>query len=194
MDSKRYKLNEVKNGLEIYHIESGMLNQEKFIRIVSNNRGFIIYLISRDNIQEIGLFAKKELAIGVIVILCHKLFERLSENNSKIRELRVAANSYDMNKIDEIIESECRKQFYSVLSLKNNAICIVKNNNSYNVYYKNLNVDKEIVVDVGFSRAIIVTRNFARLLQNYDELYNWISKSLSFEEDYYITILEYYLF
>ena len=194
LDANKYEVKKIKNGIEIYYIENEMLYQNKFIRLIHEENREIVYLISRGNHKEIGVFQKRILALSIIIILCYKNFERGPENSVIKREIIKAAESNDIKGVLEIIENECDDRFYEIFNFKKNTVCIIKNNNSYNVYYKSFNEDKEIVTDASLGRAFIVLLNYTKLLENYDKLYKEISSSFGFEENYYYTILEYYMF
>lgn len=194
MNSKEYKLIQKGDKIELFHIENEMINQETYLRITMKDNNYLLHMIMRADKRFIGLFPNEKLLISVIVVWCYRFFEEYEENNSILSELRQAAELNDRNRIIKLLQSECDEKFYSISGLKNNAICLVKNEDLYDVYYRNTDIMRIIVEGADFRRAIVVVRNFAKLLQKYDEMYHSLAERLSFSQDYYLTILEIYFF
>ena len=178
----------------LYHIENNMVNQESYLRITMKDNNYLLHRIMRADERLIGSFPNEELLIGVIVVYCYQFYERYNEDNSINSKLREAAELNDGTKITKLLQSECDDKFYSIAGVKNNAICLVKNEDFYDVCYYNTGIMRKVVEGADFRRAIVVVKNYTKLLQKYDEMYYSLAERLSFTQDYYLTILEYYFF
>lgn len=150
-------------------------------------------IFSRNNKKEIGIFKDELMATAVVFILCQKFFER-PKRNSDLERLKSAAISHDYYKISKEIEVECRSKFFSLGQYKDNTICMIKENECYKVIYKDNSFEKVILSGVGIKRAVLVTRNYACLLQNFDGIYKWLLNELGVTKINYLSLLEYYLF
>lgn len=193
LDTNRYKILSKGNTIEVYLIENGMLFQDKFFRMINIEKKTSIYAISRGSEQEIGVFQEETLAIAVLIILCYKNFERNQENSAIKRELRKVAEKNDIQRAIEIIKGECKDGFYSIFTLKENAICLIDNNGVYGVYYKNHYEIKEIINNVKLSKAFVATFNYANLLKCYDDIYKRIALSLSLNKEDYYKLIKFYM-
>jgi hypothetical protein len=194
LSSEKYQVVLENDDFKIFYVENAMLNQEKFISVINKTEQTTVFLHTRDQKREIGRFEKKSYAIGLVIVLCYKHFEIENESNFEIDELKVAVKSLDFDKIVELISKDCRQEYFSILDYKDNAICMVKNEDSYDVYYNYRSTKKEILQEASLLRASIVTRNYAKLLLIFNELFYKITVGLSLDNELYETYIECYLF
>lgn len=194
LDSDKYKILNRENGIKVYNIQDGMTFQEKFYTLINVNDSIAIYEVSRDIEKEIGIFKDYKFAIGVLIVLCCKKFERPSENNEIIRKLRGYAEENNIELSCQILKKECDEKFYSIFSFKENAICLIKENDTYNIYYKSKTDEKIIISATKLSRAFVVTYNYAKMLKYYDSIYNEKISKLNLDKESYNKLLEYYVF
>lgn len=185
----------IENGTsKIYHVENAMINQEKFISVMDEAEQTVIFIHNRDEIKRIASFRNKTDALGLAIILCHKYFETINHSEFEMDELREASSQHDIEEITKIISNDCLGRYFSIFGFKDNAICMVKNEKSFDVYLTYGNVNKEILKEASLFRASIITRNYAKLLEKFYEIYQKISGELSSTSELRQVYLEHYLF
>lgn len=191
LNSSNYKILNIDNGIELYYIENGMLFQERFFRLLNSNTDKVVYEISRDQIKKVGSFSDDAVAYSVLIILFYKSFELVQENNEQKRKLRKADS---VQSACNIISQNCDEKFYSIFTYKDNAICLIKNNELYNVFYKCTDETVEIATDVNLGRAFVITMNYANLLRNFNSIFEKLSLKTALNNDDYYCLLKLYLF
>lgn len=194
LDSDKYKIFNIENGIELHNVEKGSIFGEIFYKLIYVNDSILIYEVSRGNEKLIGTFKEEKFAVGVLVVLCCKNYENLKQDNEILERLRGYAKENNIDLCLEILKKECGEKSYSVFSFKENAICLINENDTYNIYYKSKTDEKMIVSGARLSRAFVVTYNYAKMLKYYDSIYNEKISKLNLEEESYNKLLEYYIF
>lgn len=192
LNSAQYNVSEDINSTRIYHIENEMVNPEKFISLEGNAQRIGVFIHNRNEKKNIANFENRNDALGLSIILCYKYFEPIVQFD--LDEIREATNLEDINKIITIIRQDCKEEYFKVLGEQDKSICMVKNENSFDVYLKYGNENKEILKDASLFRASIVTRNYAKLLETFNEVFSLISNNLTSKVILHKIFLEYYMF
>ena len=194
LDSKKYNVISEKRNIKIFRLENDLINQEKFIMLTEQSEQTVVFVHSRDDVHEIASFVHTADALALAIVLCYKHFESVDQTGLDLDELRTASNMCDLKKISEILSAGCREKYFSMLEFREHAICLIRNQNLFDVYLTYGNTNMEIVKDVTLYRASIVTSNYAKLLQRFDQLFFEISGKLTKGSRLYKEFLVYFLF
>lgn len=188
----RFSVSENVESTKIYHLENGIVNPEKYISLKWNTQKIGVFVHNRNEIKNIANFENRNDALGLCVILCYKYFEPVVQYD--LDEIREAAKLEDINEIIMIIRKNCKDEYFKVLGEQDRSICMTQNENSYDVYIKYGNDNREILKNASLFRASIVTRNYAKLLETFNEVFGLISNQLTDKEKMYKTFLNYFIF
>lgn len=184
------KLNE---NYEICHIEDGRPNQEKLIKVNLVGVIYKLSIYSRDEVKSVYESCNKSEIMLMTILLCNKLFSRVENNVTILRELRAEAKLMNVNKIENILNGEIDEALYGLNVKKNNAICIVSQEDKYGVFYYSETMNLAIIENVSFSRGIVVMRNYALLLAEFIESYKQVAIELDSKNENYDILLRVYL-
>lgn len=193
LDKNKYKIIQTESGFKVHYVKNNMLNQEIYLRIEKKLNKNILYSVSRDIHKEIGEFNDETIAMSVIIVLCYKYFESVPDDIVIKKIIREAADKNDMKIIDEIFRTQCQQCYYEIFNLKEGAMCIIKNDNLFNVCYYSKSCKLDVLTNVEFKRAIVVLFNYVKKLKIYDELYENLRFSYKFNDVYYYKLIKYYL-
>lgn len=193
LDNTKYSILNNENGIEIYTIKNKVIVQDKYIRIVTSDCNFVLYVISRDIAQKVAESLDENFTIGITIVLCKKYFEHPQIDNIFARELRTTVDKGNFDIANQMLEKKCNNKYYSLYELEEGKVCLFNRNGNICVLYKYGMVEKEIVQNAQLSRAYVVVFNYATLLENYDYIYKTILKNFETNNNFYYMLLEYYM-
>lgn len=148
-----YKIIAEVDRMEIFNISHGNIEQEMYIKCKKSVCGWTIYKSVRGNNYEIGTFIEEEYIICIIYVLCVKNFEGVKEDNNLKRSLRACDGENAIIEATEIIKNECELKYFSLDSIKKDAICMENVNGLYNIFYLSKDNSRiNIVSDITFNR------------------------------------------
>lgn len=129
----------------------------------------------------------------ITILLCNKLFSKVENNAAIVRELRAEARLMNVNEIENILKGELDESLYGLNVKKNNAICIVSQEDKYAVIYYSETMNLTFIENVSFSRGIVIMRNYALLLAEFVESYKQVAIKLDSKNENYDALLRVYL-
>lgn len=158
------------NPVSVYIKDSkGAINQEIYLKLITSEKSHSIIKVSRGNEAKVAEFEKIESAYFYLSVLGKNLkrFE-LFPTPSKISDLfEYEENSSEH--ISSLISSQIQDIYFEIFETKSNAICLIKENQAYSVYYVDNNLNKHEIS--GNRKLFGVT---VQVLANYAWLLQWI--------------------
>lgn len=191
--STNYKIIAEVDSIEIFHISYRNIEQEMYIKCKKSTLGWTIYKSVRGNNYEIGTSIEEEYIICILYILCVKNFEGIKEDNNLKRRLRACDGENAIVEATEIIKSECEIKYFSLDSIKKDAICMENVNGLYNIFYLNEDNSRiNIVFDATFNRALTIVYSYSILLNEFNKIYTQLLMSYPICKNYYNKLLRCY--
>lgn len=188
-----YKIVTEVDGIEIFHISCGNINQEMYIKCKKSALGWTIYKNVRGNNYEIGTFVEEEYIICILYVLCVKNFEEIKEDNNLKRRLRTCDGESAIVDATEIIKIKCETKYFSLDSTKKDAICMENTNGLYNVFYLSEDNSRvNIVSNATFNRALTIVYSYSVLLKEFNKIYAQLLMSYPICKNYYNRLLRIY--
>lgn len=181
LDKEHYTILDNGSIVETYPIINGHVNPETYLGMKYDIEQYQVFIKSKNDLKIIKNCQKKDEAIALLILLNKKYFERPQIDVAISRRLRELIN--DKKFVDaECILEQYLHGYYSINQLKDNEICLLKDNNGL----VNIIFNGDIIISSArLSRGYVALFNYSYLLMFFDKLFKEIDKTLDIKELYH---------
>ncbi|MBN8209829.1 hypothetical protein JI666_13815 [Bacillus sp. NTK071] len=151
--------------------KDGTTNLDMGFKLVSVGHAFYLYELQRNQEYKLAQFNNEQMGLLGLYTALEGTYGDIKVEESIKNKLRNIDK--DVQQAITILNEKVSNHLFSILAEKRGAINVTLNDSKYDIYYLSL-LDEKVIISESrpFSSALVVTYNFSKKLETFDEFIN----------------------